>query len=149
MTQRYYPPPPAADPAQAQALTIARHLVGTPYHYGGDDPASGFDCSGLVYYSHKVAGLPVPRTTRQQFAATYPVGRDALAPGDLVFFRIGRRGKIAHVGIYVGDDEFVHSPSTGKRVQVSDLTNPYWAKRFIRGGRIPAPSNRPAALSRL
>lgn len=135
--QALLPCAPFAHPAHAEALEVAQELIGSPYRYGGEDPGSGFDCSGLVYYTHRRAGIVLPRTTRQQFSATYPVSRKLLTPGDLVFFRIGRRGKISHVGLYLGDDAFIHAPSRGKTVQISELSNPYWDKRFIRGGRIP------------
>ncbi|MBI1421991.1 MAG: NlpC/P60 family protein [Gammaproteobacteria bacterium] len=118
-----------------EVVEIARELVGTPYHYGGRSPKTGFDCSGLVYYTHMQAGLELPRTSLGQLRATQPVSFSGLQPGDLVFFRFSRY-KVSHVGIYIGHHRFVHAPSNGKEVTVDSLNDPYWRKRFVRGGRI-------------
>lgn len=127
---------PQQDLAKAsQVVDIAQDLVGTPYKYGGLTPKTGFDCSGLVYYTHRRLGYTLPRTSYAQYRATTPIKRAQLAPGDLVFFRI-RRNKISHVGIYLGDDRFVHAPSSGKSVTINSLDEPYWDRRFIRGGRV-------------
>jgi cell wall-associated NlpC family hydrolase len=117
------PPVLAGGQAAATALT----LVGTPYRYGGED-LKGVDCSGLVYYSYKRAGVRVPRTTGELKRAATPVRK--MRKGDLVFFKqYGRR--YSHVGIYIGDDKFVHAPSTGKRVRTDSLLSPYWAQHFL------------------
>ncbi len=109
-------------------------MVGTPYQYGGNTPA-GFDCSGLVHYSYARAGAQVPRTTRQQLKHSHRVARTELRPGDLVFFnQNGKRS--SHVGLYIGDNRFVHAPSTGKRVHVSMLTNRYWRRYFVEARRL-------------
>lgn len=118
----------------SEVVTIARELIGTPYHYGGRSPKQGFDCSGLVYYAHLQAGVHLPRTSYGQFKATQPISLRNLHPGDLVFFRLGRQ-KISHVGIYVGHHQFIHAPSAGKDVTIDDLNDPYWQRRFVRGGR--------------
>ncbi len=125
-------PPPARG---ASVPEIARALVGVRYRYGGASPREGFDCSGLVWYSHRRAGRSVPRTTRDLYRAARPVPRQALRPGDLVFFRIGGP-RVAHVGIYLGGGRFVHAPSTGKRVSITRLDHPYWKPRFLGGGRL-------------
>lgn len=119
----------------AKVIKTARSLLGVRYRYGGISPKTGFDCSGLVYYTHDQVGYRLPRTTTGQYRATRPVSRQALQPGDLVFFRI-KRHKISHVGIYVGNNRFIHAPSTGKRVSITSLKHPYWQKRFSRGGRV-------------
>lgn len=119
---------------QSSVLHIARSMLGKPYHYGGTTPEVGFDCSGLVYYSHLQAGIHLPRTSFGQYKATQPVSKMALKPGDLVFFRLNRH-KISHVGIYLGSNRFIHAPSTGKDVTIDELTDPYWQRRFVRGGR--------------
>ncbi len=116
-----------------RALAIARKMLGTPYRYGGDSP-DGFDCSGLVYYSYRGAGLAVPRTTLTQYQATRPVSARALEPGDLVFFRLDGRA-VSHVGLYMNNGEFIHAPATGREVTVASLANRYWRERFVRGGR--------------
>ena len=124
------------EPEKSQKVVhLARSMVGKPYKYGGLSPKSGFDCSGLVYYTHRSVGRTLPRTSYAQYSSTRPIRRDDLVPGDLVFFRI-RRSKISHVGIYLGDDDFVHAPSSGKSVRINSLDEPYWDKRFIRGGRV-------------
>jgi len=114
---------------------IALQQVGIPYRYGGTNPKAGFDCSGLVNYSYKKAGILVPRTTRQLYKASNPVKRKQLKRGDMVFFKINRR-KISHVGLYLGNGRFVHAPSSGKKVNISNINDRYWRYRFVRGGRI-------------
>jgi cell wall-associated NlpC family hydrolase len=106
--------------------------VGVPYRYGGSNPA-GFDCSGLVHYSYGRAGKAVPRTTTQLWNATTAVNRDDIRAGDVLFFRI--EGKMSHVGMYIGDDRFVHAPSSGKSVSMESLTSGYYREAFIRAGR--------------
>lgn len=128
-------PKHAGSSDSAGAVKVASQMLGVPYRYGGRSPRAGFDCSGLVYYSHHRVGIELPRTTRDQFRSTRPVKRSKLRRGDLVFFRIKGR-KVSHVGIYLGDRQFIHAPSSGKRVSVASLDNPYWKKRFVRGGRI-------------
>jgi cell wall-associated NlpC family hydrolase len=113
-------------------LEVASAQVGTPYRYGGDD-RRGFDCSGLVQFSHREIGLAVPRTTLSQWREGLPVQSHRLQPGDLVFFAVGP-GKQRHVGIYEGGGRFIHAPSSGKRVGRASLDNPYWRTRLI-GGR--------------
>ena len=109
-----------------QAAHHAAQLVGRPYRYGGTTPA-GFDCSGLIQYSYRQAGLVVPRSTEDQRRASRLV-RD-LQPGDLLFFdQEGKKN--SHVGIYLGRGEFVHAPSSGKRVRRDRLDSPYWKKHL-------------------
>lgn len=128
----------AADPAaaaRANAVTIhAIGLVGTPYRYGGNTPASGFDCSGLVgYVFREAAGMALPRTTRQIAALDAPsVDIEGLRAGDLVLF--GSRRQVDHIGIYVGERRFVHAPSTGGTVRLDSLDARHWSQR-LRGGR--------------
>jgi murein DD-endopeptidase len=112
---------------------VAQGLIGAPYRYGGTSP-KGFDCSGLVYYSYRKAGIPVPRTAREQLRASQPMDPSRLRPGDVVFFRLSGR-KPSHVGIYVGRGRFVHAPSSGKRVSYASLRDPYWQERLIGAGR--------------
>src|SRR5215472_17644434 len=112
---------------------VAVHLVGTPYAFGGAD-AQGFDCSGLAVYAHEAVGLDIPRTARDQDRAAQPVPVSDLRPGDLLFFRIAAR-HVNHVGIYAGAGRFVHAPRRGEVVSYASLEDPYFRKRFVRGGR--------------
>jgi cell wall-associated NlpC family hydrolase len=116
----------------ARAAAVAVEQVGIPYRYGGSTP-SGFDCSGLVYYSYSRLGKSVPRTTGQLWSSAIPVKRDELRAGDVLFFSMS--GKISHVGMYLGDDQFVHAPSTGKVVSIQTLRSAYYEKAFVRAGR--------------
>ncbi len=112
---------------------IALSFQGVPYRYGGATPA-GFDCSGLIYYAYQRLGMSFPRDARSQLAATQPLSRTELTSGDLVFFDMGGRESL-HVGIYTGGGRFVHAPSTGGKVSVARVDDPYWRARFLRGGR--------------
>jgi cell wall-associated NlpC family hydrolase len=115
-----------ASPApSAQAASVAATMVGKPYRYGGAAPSHGFDCSGLVQFSYRQAGLSVPRSTEQQLRYSRSVGRSNLRRGDLVFFDQDGKKK-SHVGIYLGNGRFVHAPSSGKRVRVDRLDARYW-----------------------
>lgn len=130
-----YTQAPRAD--RDAAMNAAEHaidMVGKPYRYGGKTP-SGFDCSGLVYYSYARAGVTVPRTTRSQLKAGIPVGTQSLRVGDLVFFDQEGR-KFSHVGIYIGNGRFVHAPSSGKRVRIDNLDKRYWQQHFVAARRI-------------
>lgn len=125
-----------SEPAEEGALVAkaAQLYIGTPYRYGGNNPRA-FDCSGLVYYTHNLAGVNVPRTAAEQSQAAKPVKRDELLPGDLIFFRNPSR-KIEHVGIYVGQGRFVHAPSKGGRVVTyAWLDDPLYSRRFGGAGR--------------
>lgn len=129
-----------AEPAEANRIEVllrrAMGLLGTPYRWGGTSPDSGFDCSGLVSYVFRTAlGIELPRVSRDMAGNGEKVDRAALSAGDLVFF--GRRGKrVDHVGIYVGDGQFVHAPRTGRDVTVSRLDTGYWAGRFLQARRV-------------
>jgi len=112
-----------------RAAFYATKMVGARYRFGGNNPKKGFDCSGLVQYSYKLAGSSVPRNTRYQFQNSRAIHRSELRKGDLLFFN--QEGKrFSHVGIYIGNGRFVHAPSSGKRVRVSTLSNPYWRKHL-------------------
>lgn len=130
-------PGPASAPRDASAERIAEialSLRGSPYRYGGEGP-DAFDCSGLVQYSHRRAGFEVPRTTEAQYEAVDRVYLSQLRPGHVVFFRIDGAG-VQHVGIYVGDQRFVHAPKTGTPVHVSSLEKRYWRRRVVRAGSL-------------
>ena len=111
-------------------------MLGVKYRYGGTSPGRGFDCSGLVQYSHKAAGIKLPRTTGQQFKAAKRISRRYLKAGDLVFFKTAISRAVSHVGIYLGNNKFIHAPSSGKRVKISSMKEKYWRKRFTGAGRV-------------
>ena len=125
--------PTGNSPGTHPGVRIAVSYLGTPYRYGGSNPR-GFDCSGLVYYSYRKAGIHVPRTTRDQLSAANRVRMSQLSPGDLLFFKIGR-GDVSHVAIYTGEGRFIHAPSSGKRVSYGSMSNDYWKNRLVAAGR--------------
>lgn len=117
-------------------LFSALGLVGTPYHWGGNTPDSGFDCSGLVRYVYDTTlDIALPRTSHAMSEIDAPrVKLDQLDAGDLVFFH-GGSSRISHVGIYVGKGRFVHAPNSGGKVRLDRLDNPYWSRHFSFGRR--------------
>jgi murein DD-endopeptidase len=133
--------PPRSTPADpdlgALVAREAAQLIGTPYRYGGND-LRGFDCSGLVFYTHDKRGIEVPRTADEQSRAATPVSTDDLVPGDLVFFRIRSR-KVDHVGIYAGGGRFIHAPSSGQVVSMAYLDDPYYRRHITGAGRLWRP----------
>ncbi len=118
----------------ARAISIAQDQIGKPYQYGGSSPSKGFDCSGLVYYSYRKAGIRVPRDSRSQLRSVNSISKDQLRPGDLLFYRID--GNPNHVTIYIGKGKFVHAPSSGKKVMTGAMNDPYWKKRLHRIGQV-------------
>jgi hypothetical protein len=135
-------PQPSLLPLGALVARDAAQLIGTPYRYGGDDPRKGFDCSGLVHYTHVGQGIDVPRTAAQQSRAAKPVPIDALAPGDLIFFRIASRN-VDHVGIYAGNGRFIHAPRSGQVVSFAYLDDPYYRRHMTSAGSFWRASARP------
>jgi len=115
----------------AQDVAIyALGLIGVDYKFGGNTPASGLDCSGLVrYVFQEVTGVTLPRTAKEMSGLGAKVGQAELKPGDLVFFNT-RRFQFSHVGIYLGDNRFIHAPSAGSEVEISRLSESYWQKHF-------------------
>jgi cell wall-associated NlpC family hydrolase len=118
---------------QHKAVAIAEQMIGAPYRYGGNTP-KGFDCSGLVYYSYSKAGYSIGRDSRSQIAQAIHIDPRDLRPGDLVFFNIG--GGTTHIGIYTGDGQFIHAPSSGKHVSHASMNDKYWREHFVRAGRL-------------
>ncbi|WP_313951441.1 C40 family peptidase [Accumulibacter sp.] len=111
-------------------VIFALGLVDTDYRFGGKNPEAGFDCSGMVAYIYgRAAGIKVGGSAADIARRGRPVGRDELRPGDLVFFNT-RNASFSHVGIYIGDDRFVHAPSTRGQVRIDQLAANYYAQRF-------------------
>jgi len=111
-----------------KAADIARSMVGRRYKFGGNNPGMGFDCSGLVEYSYSKAGIKVPRSTRLQRRQSRAVSIKNMQKGDLIFFNQLGKGS-SHVGIYLGNREFVHAPSSGKTVRIDKISS-YWEKHI-------------------
>lgn len=116
---------------QATDLVVgAMGFLGVPYRRGGNSAESGFDCSGFVKAMYEqTIGLVLPRSAAQQAAATQSISQTELKPGDLVFFNTMRRA-FSHVGIYVGNGKFIHSPKPGAEVRIEDMGLAYWARRY-------------------
>ena len=111
-------------------------LVGIKYRRGGTDPDSGLDCSGFVQLVFKDAiGMLLPRTAKEQSQVGDVIDKKELKPGDLVFFNTMRRA-FSHVGIYLGDNRFMHAPRTGAEVRVEDMSQSYWVKRYNGARRV-------------
>jgi len=117
-------------------VVTAMGFLGVPYRRGGSSVETGFDCSGFVKAMYEQAvGLILPRRANEQAAATEKIDRKDLQPGDLVFFNTLRR-TFSHVGIYIGDNKFIHSPKPGAQVRVEDMGVPYWSTRFDGARRV-------------
>ena len=131
-----------ADKAQTVAgragdlVVNAMGFLGVPYKRGGNSAETGFDCSGFVRAIYQqTVGLVLPRRADQQAASTQVIDKKELQPGDLVFFNTMRRA-FSHVGIYLGDNRFMHAPRTGAEVRVEDMSQSYWVKRYNGARRI-------------
>ena len=108
-------------------IADGKKLIGTRYRYGGTSEKSGFDCSGLVQHVFAQQGYRLPRSSKEQFSKLLPVKEPR--PGDLIFFRHGK-GNVSHVGIYLGNQKMLHSPSPGKKVEITRIDQDYWKKRY-------------------
>lgn len=127
------PAPPANTELGGQIVSAAKQYIGVPYLWGGVTP-DGFDCSGFSQYVFRAMGVTLPRVSREQWTVGAAVARDALAPGDLVFFNITGSG-VSHLGIYVGEGQFIHA-SASRGVMISGLDQPYWAARYCGARRV-------------
>ena len=130
------PPGSAAAPAAARPALVATALTfqGTPYRNGGSDP-SGFDCSGFVQWVFALHGKALPREVRDQYRAGEGIDADDVRPGDLVFFETVSRGA-SHVGIALGNGEFVHAPSSRGVVRIERYDGRYWSQRWVGARRV-------------
>ena len=112
---------------------IANRSIGIGYRYGGRNPQSGFDCSGLMHYVHKQSlGIDIPRTAAQQRDQSRTINYAQLQPGDMLFFKTGKRTN--HVGVYIGDRKFIHASTGSRRVKVAKMDTKYWHQRFVKFG---------------
>jgi cell wall-associated NlpC family hydrolase len=129
--------------ATSEISSIALSLIGVDYKFGGNTPDQGLDCSGFVRYVFQHAtGISLPRTSREQSKVGESVEKAQLQPGDLVFFNT-RRFQFSHVGVYLGGNRFIHSPSRGGAVEIVDFENRYWQKAFNGARRILQPGSAP------
>ncbi len=127
----------------------AMNFLGVPYRRGGNSEAEGFDCSGFTRHIFEMTlGLVLPRRADEQATAAglAKVGREELKPGDLVFFNTLKR-TFSHVGIYVGDGKFIHSPRAGGEVRVEDMRKAYWERRFTGARRADAAVQAPRSAA--
>jgi cell wall-associated NlpC family hydrolase len=123
--------PTGAPPSKYGGVVgIAMQYLGIPYQWGGESPSTGFDCSGFVYYVFSRVGVSLPRTVSAIYAVGVPVARSELQPGDLVFFN-----GLGHMGIYIGGNQFIHSPHTGDVVKISAITG-YYSSGYVGARRI-------------
>lgn len=123
-------------PLASEIALYAVSLAGTPYKFGGENPITGFDCSGFIrHVFFEVTGLILPRSARALSLAAKKIPSNELQAGDLVFYDTLKQA-YSHVGIYLGNDQFIHAASTGRTTQISSMTDAYWTKRFNGAGRL-------------
>ena len=126
---------PTGSVTGSQIVETAKKYLGVPYVYGGSTP-KGFDCSGLVYYVLKSHGIKVSRSSAAMYKCGTPISKSELQPGDLVFFQGTYKAGISHVGIYVGNGKFIHSPQTGDVVSFADLNSAYYTSHYYGAIRV-------------
>ena len=123
-------------PSIAKLISYAKSLIGTPYKYGGHSPDTGFDCSGFVdYVFQHTAGLALPHNAQEMSQRGLPVKSSQLREGDLVFYDTNNQA-YSHVGIYLGNERFIHAPSSGGSVRIEDMALDYWKKHYNGARRI-------------
>ncbi len=119
-----------------QLIGSAMSLLGVAYRFGGTSPSTGMDCSGFMQYIfRRTMQVSLPRTAAEQAQMGVQVSRGALQAGDMVFFNTAGR-RISHVGLYIGNDRFIHAPRTGKNIEITSLSNKYWSRRYITARRV-------------
>ena len=125
-----------ADEKMNELVMYAMSLAETPYHFGGNSPDNGFDCSGFVdhVFRHSL-GISLPRTSHEISHVGTPINIRHLLPGDLVFYNT-QHSSYSHVGIFVGDDKFVHAPKSGSQIRVEKMSEKYWLDRYNGARRI-------------
>jgi hypothetical protein len=129
-----------------EIILQAMSLIGIPYKWGGNTPETGLDCSGFIrHVFQQSANVLLPRTARAMSQIGKAIHRDELQPGDLVFFNTLRR-QFSHVGIYLGDDRFIHAPATGKTIRVTNMKHHYWTSRYNGARRVNRDISSPAVI---
>lgn len=116
-----------------ELVKTAKYFIGVPYRWGGEN-AKGFDCSGLTMVCYRLNGLNLPRNSRSQYKSGRWIPKKNLQPGDLVFFATRGGTRVTHVGMYIGNNRFIHAPRTGQKVRIEKLSNRFFAKTYM-GGR--------------
>lgn len=114
-----------------EIVSTAKSFIGMPYSWGGSSPEEGFDCSGLTTAVYQLIGLDLPHSSKIQYRLGNPVKKGRLLQGDLVFFATSGGRRVSHVGIYIGDNEFIHAPGQNKQIRTDSLSNTYFAKRYV------------------
>jgi hypothetical protein len=123
-----------ADYLRESLVKTAEDFIGVPYLWGGTSADDGFDCSGLTMTIYQLNGLNLPRNSKRQFDAGDSIGKDDLQKGDLVFFAEKGGSRVSHVGIYIGNSQFIHASSQGKEIRIDDLSSDYFTSQYM-GGR--------------
>ena len=114
-----------------EIVRTANQFIGIRYRWGGQSSSTGFDCSGLTMVVYRLNGLELPRSSRQQWKAGRPVYQEQLLKGDLVFFATTGGERVSHVGIYIGNNKFLHAPSSGRKIRISSMSNKYYKFRYL------------------
>ena len=114
-----------------ELVQTALRYLGIPYRWGGVTNEDGFDCSGLTMVCYRLNGLNLPRVSQHQYSAGRAIAKEELRVGDLVFFATRKKGVVSHVGLYIGENRFIHAPRTGENVQIESLLHPYYTERFL------------------
>ena len=114
-----------------EIVRTANRFIGVRYRWGGQSYRTGFDCSGLTMVVYQLNGLELPRSSRQQWKSGRPVDPGKLLTGDLVFFATNGDGRVSHVGIYIGNNNFLHAPGRGRKIGISSMSNKYYKSRYL------------------
>jgi hypothetical protein len=114
-----------------ELVTTARRFLGVPYRWGGTDIDKGFDCSGLTMVCYRLNGLNLPRVSRSQYQAGRSVSKSRLQKGDLVFFATNGGRRVSHVGMYIGNGQFIHAPRTGQKVRIEKLSDSFFSRTYV------------------
>ena len=125
------PGPNNKAPLRKEIARTANRFIGVRYRWGGQSSSTGFDCSGLTMVVYRLNGLELPRSSRQQWKTGRPVNPGKLSTGDLVFFATNGDGRVSHVGIYIGNNKFLHAPGSGRKIRISSMSKKYYKSRYL------------------